>query len=188
MAANAQLIIDMGAIRCDQYLAMPPAQSRDFSAWMSGWFSYQTRRTFGCRFAPDKHRELESVVPIPSARRRDGCVAEGDWPAVKCWRNGGITMRRNVLFIAAILLVAGSLPSAAQFRVDMNNMTCGNRLDTVRRTGKWLILDQRLLQCRLQQQHPELPPPAKKFCKGCGVLQEPKSQSLDRDQEHGLWD
>ena len=46
MAANAQLIIDMGAIRCDQYLAMPPAQSRDFSAWMSGWFSYQTRRTF----------------------------------------------------------------------------------------------------------------------------------------------
>jgi len=37
-------------------------------------------------------------------------------------------MRRNVLFIAAILLVAGSLPSAAQIRVDMNNMTCGNWL------------------------------------------------------------
>ena len=45
-AANAQLTIDMSAIRCDQYLAMPPDQSRDFSAWMSGWFSYQTRRTF----------------------------------------------------------------------------------------------------------------------------------------------
>ena len=45
-AANAQITIDMGAIRCDQYLAMSPAQSRDFSAWMSGWFSYQTRRTF----------------------------------------------------------------------------------------------------------------------------------------------
>ena len=37
-------------------------------------------------------------------------------------------MRRNVLFIAAILLIAGSLPSAAQIRVDMNNMTCGNWL------------------------------------------------------------
>ena len=46
MAANAQLTIDMNAIKCDQYLAMSPSMSRDFSAWMSGWFSYQTRRTF----------------------------------------------------------------------------------------------------------------------------------------------
>ena len=46
VVANAQLTIDMGAIKCDQYLAMSPAMSRDFSAWMSGWFSYQTRRTF----------------------------------------------------------------------------------------------------------------------------------------------
>ncbi|MGC2585601.1 MAG: HdeA/HdeB family chaperone, partial [Pseudolabrys sp.] len=38
VTANAQITIDMGAIRCDQYLAMSPAQSRDFSAWMSGWF------------------------------------------------------------------------------------------------------------------------------------------------------
>jgi HdeA/HdeB family len=45
-AANAQLTIDMGAFTCSQYLAMSPAMSRDFSAWMSGWFSYQTRRTF----------------------------------------------------------------------------------------------------------------------------------------------
>jgi len=44
-AANAQLTIDMASIKCDQYLAMAPSQSRDFSAWMSGWFSYQTRRT-----------------------------------------------------------------------------------------------------------------------------------------------
>ena len=44
--ANAQVIIDMGAFTCDQYLAMSPAMSRDFSAWMSGWFSYQSRRTF----------------------------------------------------------------------------------------------------------------------------------------------
>jgi hypothetical protein len=81
-----------------------------------------------CRFAPDKHRELESVVPIPSARQRDGWVAEGDWPAVKCWSNGGMTMRWNVLFIAATLLVAASQPSVAQFRVDMNQITCGGWL------------------------------------------------------------
>lgn len=46
MAANAQVTIDMDAYTCEQYLAMPPSMSRDFSAWMSGWFSYQTRRTF----------------------------------------------------------------------------------------------------------------------------------------------
>ena len=46
MAANAQAIIDMSAFTCGQYLAMPPAMSTNFSAWMSGWYSYQTRRTF----------------------------------------------------------------------------------------------------------------------------------------------
>ena len=46
VAANAQLTINMDQIKCDQYLAMSPDMSRDFSAWMSGWFSYQTRRTF----------------------------------------------------------------------------------------------------------------------------------------------
>ncbi len=45
VAANAQVTIDMGAFTCSQYLAMSPSMSRDFSAWMSGWFSYQTRRT-----------------------------------------------------------------------------------------------------------------------------------------------
>src|SRR6187551_3416227 len=44
--ANAQLTIDMSLITCEQYLAMKPAMSRDFSAWMSGWFSYQTRKTY----------------------------------------------------------------------------------------------------------------------------------------------
>ena len=46
VVANAQVTIDMGAFTCGQYLAMSPSMSRDFSAWMSGWFSYQTRRTF----------------------------------------------------------------------------------------------------------------------------------------------
>jgi HdeA/HdeB family len=45
VTANAQVSIDMGAFTCSQYLAMSPSMSRDFSAWMSGWFSYQTRRT-----------------------------------------------------------------------------------------------------------------------------------------------
>jgi len=45
-AANAQITLDMSALNCNQYLAMPPSTSRDFSAWMSGWFSYQSRRTF----------------------------------------------------------------------------------------------------------------------------------------------
>jgi hypothetical protein len=46
VVANAQLTIDMGKITCGQYLAMPPAQSDNFSAWMSGWFSYKNDRTF----------------------------------------------------------------------------------------------------------------------------------------------
>ena len=46
LAANSQVIIDMSAFTCADYLAMSPPMSRDFSAWMSGWFSYQTRRTF----------------------------------------------------------------------------------------------------------------------------------------------
>ena len=44
--ARAQVIVDMNAVKCSQYLAMGLGVSRDFSAWMSGWFSYQTRKTF----------------------------------------------------------------------------------------------------------------------------------------------
>jgi hypothetical protein len=36
----------MGKFTCAQYLAMSPSMSRDFSAWMSGWFAYQERRTY----------------------------------------------------------------------------------------------------------------------------------------------
>ena len=43
LTANAQVTVQMADIRCDQYLGMPPAQQEKFSAWMSGWFSYQTR-------------------------------------------------------------------------------------------------------------------------------------------------
>ena len=37
-------------------------------------------------------------------------------------------MRWNVLFVAATLLVATSLPSAAQISIDMNKITCGRWL------------------------------------------------------------
>jgi hypothetical protein len=37
-------------------------------------------------------------------------------------------MRWNVLFVAATLLVAASLPSAAQISIDMNKITCGGWL------------------------------------------------------------
>jgi hypothetical protein len=43
LTANAQITVQMSDIRCDQYLAMPASQQERFSAWMSGWFSYQTR-------------------------------------------------------------------------------------------------------------------------------------------------
>ena len=67
--ANAQLTIDMARITCGEYLAMPPSQSDDFSAWMSGWFSFKNDRPFvdlvvhqkniasvkeWCRFHPDE--------------------------------------------------------------------------------------------------------------------------------------
>ena len=37
-------------------------------------------------------------------------------------------MRWNVVFAAAVFLVAASLPSAAQINVDMNKITCGGWL------------------------------------------------------------
>jgi hypothetical protein len=79
-AAQAQITIDMRTITCSQYLAMSPSMSRDFSAWMSGWFSYQTRRTFvdvlahqrniqsvksWCRFRPQESvmNALQASIP-----------------------------------------------------------------------------------------------------------------------------
>lgn len=44
-AANAQMSVRMADIRCEQYLAMPADQSRDFSSWLSGWYNYKFGRT-----------------------------------------------------------------------------------------------------------------------------------------------
>ena len=38
--------VDIRNITCSDYLAMPAGPSSKFSAWMTGWFSYQSRRTF----------------------------------------------------------------------------------------------------------------------------------------------
>jgi hypothetical protein len=44
--AHAQVTIDMSRVTCAEYLAMPPAQSADFSAWMSGWFNQKNGYVF----------------------------------------------------------------------------------------------------------------------------------------------
>ena len=44
-AANAQTVIDMSKFTCAQYLAMSPAMTDNFSAWMSGWFTFHANKT-----------------------------------------------------------------------------------------------------------------------------------------------
>jgi hypothetical protein len=46
VSAALATTVDMRSITCSEYLAMPAAPSSKFSAWMTGWFSYQSRRTF----------------------------------------------------------------------------------------------------------------------------------------------
>jgi hypothetical protein len=45
-AANAQVTIQMRSFKCQEFLALTPAQSASFSAWMSGWYSYQVNKTW----------------------------------------------------------------------------------------------------------------------------------------------
>ena len=45
-AAHAQVSIDMSRVTCAQYLALSPAQSAGFSAWMSGWFNQKNGYVF----------------------------------------------------------------------------------------------------------------------------------------------
>jgi HdeA/HdeB family len=42
----AQYLINMSLVTCSQYLALPPDQSRIFSAWMGGWFNQKTGYTY----------------------------------------------------------------------------------------------------------------------------------------------
>jgi HdeA/HdeB family len=44
--SDAQYMINMSLVTCSQYLALPPEQSRIFSAWMSGWFNQKSNYTY----------------------------------------------------------------------------------------------------------------------------------------------
>ncbi len=45
-AAHAQVSIDMSRVTCAEYLALAPAESAVFSAWMSGWFNQKNGYVF----------------------------------------------------------------------------------------------------------------------------------------------
>ena len=44
--SQAQVGLNMSLVTCSQYLALPPEQSRIFSAWMSGWFNQKMGYTY----------------------------------------------------------------------------------------------------------------------------------------------
>ena len=44
--SQAQIAVDMSLLKCGQYLAMPPDQSRIYAAWMSGWFNQKMGYTY----------------------------------------------------------------------------------------------------------------------------------------------
>ncbi|VFU08184.1 HdeA/HdeB family chaperone [Methylocella tundrae] len=44
-AAQAQVMIDMRAVTCADFLAMPPADAVLTSAWLSGWFNQKIGST-----------------------------------------------------------------------------------------------------------------------------------------------
>ncbi len=44
--SQAQVGLNMSLVTCTQYLALPPEQSRIFSAWMSGWFNQKMGYTY----------------------------------------------------------------------------------------------------------------------------------------------
>ena len=46
VASAPAATVDMRSITCGDYLAMPAASANKFSAWMTGWFSYQTNKTY----------------------------------------------------------------------------------------------------------------------------------------------
>lgn len=42
---EVQTVVEMRKVTCVQYLAMTLSESKRFSAWMSGWYSYQVGKT-----------------------------------------------------------------------------------------------------------------------------------------------
>ena len=88
-AAHAQVTVDMGALTCEQYLvnvAIDVARLLRLDERLVQLSDPQ--ESCGCACAPEKYRKREIVVPIPSAGKRDGRLAERDWPAVTFWSAG----------------------------------------------------------------------------------------------------
>jgi hypothetical protein len=92
--------VDIRSISCGEYLAMPAAGSTQFSAWMTGWFSYQNRRTF---VDFDLHR-----ANVASVRA---------W----CQSNPGASVMASL----ENSIGAAAVPNAT---LDFNKITCGSWL------------------------------------------------------------
>jgi hypothetical protein len=92
--------VDMHNVTCSDYLAIPAVPSSMFSAWMTGWFSYQNRRTF---VDFDLHR-----ANVASVRT---------W----CQSNPGA----NVMVALENSIGVAAVPNAT---LDFNKITCGSWL------------------------------------------------------------
>lgn len=100
VAGIAQAATDIRTVTCGQYIAMPADASRNFSAWMSGWFSYQSRRTF-----------------VDFALHRTNVANVTAW----CQSNPA----RSVMVGLETAIGVNAQPAAA---LDFNKMTCGTWL------------------------------------------------------------
>jgi hypothetical protein len=92
--------VDMRSITCSEYLAMPAAPSSKFSAWMTGWFSYQSRRTF-----------------VDFDLQRANVASVRTW----CQTNPSA----SVMVGLEKSIGVAAVPNAT---LDFNNITCGNWL------------------------------------------------------------
>ena len=91
---------DIRSINCSEYLAMPAAPSSKFSAWMTGWFSYQSRRTFV-----------------------DFVLHRANIASVRAWCQSNPTAG-----VMAALEKSIGVAAAPNATLDFNKITCGNWL------------------------------------------------------------
>jgi hypothetical protein len=82
--SQAQIAVNMSLLKCGQYLAMSPDQSRIYAAWMSGWFNQKIGSTNVNLEAYARNVERQSLVRDQS--RRIG----HDWPSTGNWKIGQI--------------------------------------------------------------------------------------------------
>lgn len=99
-SAASAATVDMRSFTCSDYLAMPAASSTKFSGWMTGWFTYQSSKTY---VDFDLHR--------------------GNIASVRAWcqSNPGA----SVMVALEKAIVVNALAGA---KLDFNKMTCGNWL------------------------------------------------------------